>query len=177
MTIEEILTLEEGQIFDRKSIFIKPADLSDTLCAFANAVHQKRPIDEAKVADLDKNLPINTAKVADLDKNLPIDMTKVADLNEMENNGNISAPMKISIEVLSQAYQDKGYNEPTVRNLMAIYEQMEARQVFNSAYLMKLLKCSERTARGLLAKLRDMNVVISVTGRGKGMYRFKDAGE
>ncbi len=37
MTIEEVMSKEEKQIFDRKSIHIKPADLSDTLCAFANA--------------------------------------------------------------------------------------------------------------------------------------------
>ena len=37
MTIEEILTIDEKQIFDRKSIRIKPTDLSDTICAFANA--------------------------------------------------------------------------------------------------------------------------------------------
>ena len=37
MTIEEVLAKDEKQIFDRKSIHIKPADLSDTLCAFANA--------------------------------------------------------------------------------------------------------------------------------------------
>ena len=37
MTIEEILSKEESQTFDRKSIMIKPTDLSDTVCAFANA--------------------------------------------------------------------------------------------------------------------------------------------
>ena len=37
MTIEEVLAKDEKQIFDRKSINIKPADLSDTICAFANA--------------------------------------------------------------------------------------------------------------------------------------------
>ena len=37
MTIEEVLAKEEKQIFDRKSINIKPSDLSDTICAFANA--------------------------------------------------------------------------------------------------------------------------------------------
>ena len=37
MTIDEVLAKEEKQIFDRKSIQINPADLSDTLCAFANA--------------------------------------------------------------------------------------------------------------------------------------------
>ncbi len=37
MTIEEILANDENQTFDRKSISIKAVDLSDTLCAFANA--------------------------------------------------------------------------------------------------------------------------------------------
>ena len=37
MTIEEVLGMNEKQIFDRKSIQIKPVDLSDTICAFANA--------------------------------------------------------------------------------------------------------------------------------------------
>nr|WP_288976957.1 ATP-binding protein [uncultured Shuttleworthia sp.] len=37
MTIEEVLAKNEKQIFDRKSIQIKPVDLSDTICAFANA--------------------------------------------------------------------------------------------------------------------------------------------
>lgn len=37
MTIEEVLSKNERQIFERKSIQIKPVDLSDTICAFANA--------------------------------------------------------------------------------------------------------------------------------------------
>ena len=36
-TIEEVLAKDEKQIFDRKSIQIRPADLSETICAFANA--------------------------------------------------------------------------------------------------------------------------------------------
>ena len=37
MTIEDILSLEEGQTFDRKSVRIKPKDLAVTMIAFANA--------------------------------------------------------------------------------------------------------------------------------------------
>lgn len=37
MTIDEVLAMDEKQIFDRKSIQIKPTDLSATICAFANA--------------------------------------------------------------------------------------------------------------------------------------------
>lgn len=37
MTIDEVIAMDEKQIFDRKSIRIKPVDLSDAICAFANA--------------------------------------------------------------------------------------------------------------------------------------------
>ena len=37
MTIEEILSMEENQIFDRKSINISPKDLAIPIVAFANA--------------------------------------------------------------------------------------------------------------------------------------------
>ena len=37
MRIEEILSMEESQTFDRKSIKIAPRDLSNHVCAFANA--------------------------------------------------------------------------------------------------------------------------------------------
>lgn len=37
MTIEDILSREEGQTFDRKSVRIKPKDLAITMIAFANA--------------------------------------------------------------------------------------------------------------------------------------------
>lgn len=37
MTIEDILSREEGQTFDRKSVRIKPKDLAVTMIAFANA--------------------------------------------------------------------------------------------------------------------------------------------
>jgi len=37
MTIEDVLSREEGQTFDRKSVRIKPKDLAVTMIAFANA--------------------------------------------------------------------------------------------------------------------------------------------
>ena len=81
----------------------------------------------------------------------------------------------------TDSYRDKGYSEPTILSLMAIYNDIEVNQVFGSAYFMKILECSESTARRLLVKLKEMNVVIEVAGIGKGrgkgngrgIYRFK----
>ena len=45
--------------------------------------------------------------------------------------------------------------------------------MFDSNYIVKLLKCSERTARNLVSKLKEMGVLVVVTGKRKGNYRFK----
>ena len=57
--------------------------------------------------------------------------------------------------------------------LREIYDQIDVNQIFGSSYIMKILDCSERTARNLLTKLKDMGAVVTVIGKGKGMYRFK----
>ena len=122
---------------------------------------------------MDRNLPIETAKPADLDRNLPIETAKPAD------SGKIAKPnaIKLSAEAYSQVCLNRGYKATTIQNLKAIYDQIEANQVFGSVYLKKILECPERTARSLMAKLREMNVVVAVTGNGKGKYRFKNEAE
>ena len=67
---------------------------------------------------------------------------------------------------------DQAERIATILYLREIYDQIEVNQVFGSAYIMKMLDCSERTARNLLTKLKDMKVIVAVTGKGKGMYRF-----
>ena len=120
-----------------------------------------------------QKLPIGEENVADSVQKLPIDIEKVAD---SARNGNVkdqNLPIKLSKVSFIQMYSDKGYNEPTILYLQEIYNQIEVNQVFGSSYIMKILDCSERTARNLLKKLKDMGVVIAVTGKGKGMYRLK----
>lgn len=36
MTIDEVIAMDEKQVFDRKSIRIKPVDLSDIICVSAS---------------------------------------------------------------------------------------------------------------------------------------------
>ena len=92
-------------------------------------------------------------------------------------------PIKISIESYTRGFHDKGYSNPTIQNLKAIYDDIEVNQVFGSTYLVKILECSERTARGLMGKLKEMDVIVAVIGKGrgkgqgKGIYRFKYEGE
>ncbi len=82
-------------------------------------------------------------------------------------------PIKITFDSFVNSYFDKEYNEPTIKNLKIIYEQIEVNQIFGSVYIMKILGCSERTSRNLISKLREMDVIVAISGKGKGMYRFK----
>jgi hypothetical protein len=131
---------------------------------------EKLPIEESRMADSEDSYSNNSQKIAESAEKLPIKEPKVSESSKM-------LPIKISVESYTQAYLDKGYSEPTVLNLNAVYDDIEVNQVFDSAYIMKILECSERTARGLLVKLKEMNVVISVVGKGKGrgrkIFRFK----
>ena len=145
---------------------------------------EKLPIKETQINESDKKLPIEESKASESSEKLPIKELSVSEPAEklpIEEK----LPIKISVESYTRAYRNKGYSHPTIQNLKAIYDDIEVNQVFGSNYLVKILECSERTARGLLAKLREMNVVITVTGIGKGrgkgggrgIYRFKYEGE
>ena len=149
---------------------------------------ENRPLKEPKltdsgemwqnIAESEENRPLKDTGASDSGEKRPIEGQKVTDSGEM-------LPIKLSMESYTKAYIDKDYTEPTILCLNAIYDDIEVNQVFNSAYFMKILECSDRVARRLLSKLKEMNVVIEVTGigkgrgkgRGRGMYRFKYEGE
>ena len=94
-----------------------------------------------------KKLPIGTVEVADSGEKLPIGVTKVAD---SENQ------TKLLKENFILAYSSKGYKEPTIINLCDIYDNVEVNQIFGTAYVMKTIRCSERTARNLISKLKEI---------------------
>ena len=138
----------------------------------ASKSSEKLPIKESMVSGSFEKLPIKEADATESSKKLPIKESMVSELAE-------KLPIKISIESYTQAYRNKNYNNPTIQNLKVIYDDIEVNQVFGSTYLMKILECSERTARTLMGKLKEMDVVVAVIGKGrgkgqgKGIYRFK----
>lgn len=116
-----------------------------------------------------QNVPIGAVKVADPTENMPIDTEKVADSTARHD----PISQKLPFESFEAAYQQRGYNEPTIQNLNRLFDEIAANQVFSSTYLVKSLGCAERTARNIMKKLREMDVVVPVSGKGKGMYRLK----
>lgn len=120
-----------------------------------------------------ENLPIRAEKFADSEKYLPIETAKTADPAESEVLIDKNIPMKIKPETFLTALDGKSCSRTTQKKLVQIYEVIDANQIFSTAYLVKILDCSERTARNLIIKLREMEVIVPVSGKGKGMYRFK----
>jgi len=84
---------------------------------------------------------------------------------------------KLSIEILRSAIKKQNYNEPTIKNLIAIYDAIETDQIFGAPEVKNILKCSMSTSKEIMKKLRDIEVVRSVKGKGKGKYRFVNSEE
>ncbi len=84
---------------------------------------------------------------------------------------------KLAIEILEAAIKGQNYNEPTIKNIVTIYNAIETDQIFGAPEVKNILKCSMSASKEIMKKLRDMGVVRSVKGRGKGKYRFANGEE
>lgn len=84
---------------------------------------------------------------------------------------------KIAIEKIKSLIDEKRYKEPTKRNIIKIYESIDTNQIFGAGEIVKILHCAPSTAGEIMSKLREMNVVCAVRGKGKGKHRFVNVDE
>lgn len=84
---------------------------------------------------------------------------------------------KLSVNKVRAAISEKKYNEPTKKNILAVYEAMDVNQIFGAGDVRNILKCSLSTAGAVMAKLRELEIVVGVKGKGKGKCRFMCEGE
>ena len=80
---------------------------------------------------------------------------------------------KLTIEEMRCALTKKSYKLPTQENLLKVYDEIDARQVFGASEIQRILDCSPTTSRAIMFKLREIEVVEAVKGNGKGRYVFK----
>lgn len=79
---------------------------------------------------------------------------------------------KLTIETLESVIKNQNYNGPTIKNIITVYNAIETDQIFGAPEVKYILNCSISTSKEIMRKLRDIQVVKSVKGRGKGKYRF-----
>ena len=81
---------------------------------------------------------------------------------------------KSAIAAIRSAIEQQKYNEPSKANILKVYDEIEKNQIFGTKEIAEILECSPSTARAVMVKLRDMEVVIAVKGKGKGKYVFRE---
>lgn len=79
---------------------------------------------------------------------------------------------KLTIEALMSAAKKQKYSKPTMQNIIKVYNAIESNQIFGTKEIEDILDCSGSTARAVTMKLRELQAVVSVTGKGKGKYMF-----
>ena len=80
---------------------------------------------------------------------------------------------KISLETLKRICKDRSYNITVMNSMEKLYAGIVDDQVFGASDIEEILGCAKSTAAEMMRKLRDMEVVVPITGKGKGKYRLK----
>lgn len=110
---------------------------------------------------------IRENKVGDLLEKSAIQEQKVGGSPEK------SAIRSIDFSAIESRCAMQGYSKPTIDNMRTLYDRVEINQIFGAAYVKKVLECADSTARRLIGMLKTIQVVVPITGKGKGKYRFK----
>ncbi len=84
---------------------------------------------------------------------------------------------KAVVTFVKSAIDEKEYKEPTKKNIIQVYGSIDTNQIFGASDVSKILDCAPSTAGEIMSKLREMNVVRAVKGKGKGKYRFVNVDE
>ena len=71
----------------------------------------------------------------------------------------------------------KRYIERTKEYIIMVYNEIDTNQIFGAPEIERILECSSTTAKEIMKKFKDMNVVVEIKGKGKGKYRFVYEGE
>lgn len=85
--------------------------------------------------------------------------------------------VKLPFDAIKSEIVKKQYNEPTLKNILKIYDEMDNDQISGASDIRRILKCSPSTASEIMFKMREMNILKEVKGKGKGKYRFANKDE
>ncbi|MCR4649086.1 MAG: putative DNA binding domain-containing protein [Lachnospiraceae bacterium] len=84
---------------------------------------------------------------------------------------------KLSEEYLMQKCKQYSYNITVLNNMRALYASINTNQIFGASDIERILGCARSTASDIIKRMRDMNVVVSVSNHGKGKYRLINKNE
>ena len=77
---------------------------------------------------------------------------------------------KSAVDRIKSAIEQQKYNEPSKANILKVYDVIEKNRIFGTKEIAEILDCSSSTARAVMTKRRDMEVVKAVNGKEKYVF-------
>lgn len=77
---------------------------------------------------------------------------------------------KVSIKNILEIHKFEG---EVVENILKVYDEVETNQIIGNSEVSRIIGKSKSTAVRVMKKLKEIDVIIQVNGKGRGKYRFK----
>lgn len=91
----------------------------------------------------------------------------------IEGEKTSSRHQKVAIERIYELCKGQNYNRPTLETILKVYDNTDVDVVVSAPDIERITHCSKSTSKNIMNKLKKINVLVAVSGQGKGKYRFK----
>ena len=144
-------------------------DFSDNITLFGVPTDENLAIEDEKPYSEDRNLTIEGRKSAIENEKPGFEGGKLAIEGEKTSSGH----QKVAIEKIYELCKGQNYNRPTLETILKVYENTDVDAVVSAPDIERITQCSTSTSKNIMNKLKKINVLVAVSGQGKGKYRFK----
>lgn len=79
---------------------------------------------------------------------------------------------RIDFEAYRSILEEYNVSSSTIKNIGKLYEFFGGNTIFGRQQVIDCLECSASNASKIIAKMKDLQIIIPVEGRGKGKYTF-----
>ncbi|MBR4342869.1 MAG: putative DNA binding domain-containing protein [Lachnospiraceae bacterium] len=161
--------LSEGDIFEIRI----PLNSADVEIVKSDIEGEKSDIAiiNSDIENTKSDIEARNSDIASTKSDIEVEKSDIAGMNSD------SFEKKLPLNILLDKCKERSYKSVVVANIKEIYEKVGVNQVFGESDIETILGCVRSTASAIMKRLREMDVVVSVKGQGKGKYRFKNESE
>lgn len=121
--------------------------------------------------NLNYNVPVDRIDIGTKKQSLEGEKTAVLKKKQLfEGEKTVVSKQK---QLFEKIVNDLRVSTLTKKKIMQLYEQFGDNMIFSRADIMRITGITSSPAGDLIKKMRNENLLESVTGHGKGKYRFK----
>ena len=123
------------------------------------------------MSDSTGNPAIQNPELSDSDRKRAIESPKLSDSPEVDGE------KKIPWAEIRAKCAESGFSASAAQKIKILYDRTKTGQAFKTTDAARWIGAAPATARRLIARLRETGAIVPVSGRGKGVYRFKTKNE